>query len=149
MGSTEIGIVSFCIAVLVVYGIVICFRFLLPRNIIPNISTLLSDARQSLTSAETTGVISVMSDHRESLEAYGTLPSFTRRSCLLIDRHSLASDLARMRIESHLSPGFFPQIWLAFRFGLTYRLYSLASEIRAVKMRVEVRLGHPLLLSNN
>jgi hypothetical protein len=44
-----------------------------------------------------------------------------------------------MRIESHRSPGFFRQIELGFRRGLTYRLYLLSSRIRAVKMRVEVR----------
>jgi hypothetical protein len=63
---------------------------------------------------------------------------FTRRSCLT-DLHSLAGDLARMRIESRRSPGFFRQIELGFRRGLTYRLYLLSSRIRAVKMRVEVR----------
>jgi len=64
---------------------------------------------------------------------------FTHESRLLTDSHSLASDLARMRIDSHRSPGLFQQICLAFRCGLAYRLYSLASQIRAVKMRVEVR----------
>ncbi len=64
---------------------------------------------------------------------------FTRGCHLLTDLHSLAADLARMRIESHRSPGFFQQTGLAFRHGLTYRLYSLSSKIRDVKMRVEVR----------
>lgn len=143
MGSIEIGIFGICIAVLAVYGIVICFRFLLPRDIIPNVSTLLNDARQCLTSAETMGAIPAASNHRESLEVYGALPSFTDRSCLLTDWHSLASDFSHMRIESHRSPGFFQQICLAFRCSLTYRLYCLASEIRAVKMRVEVRWVTP------
>ena|SRR6266702_76011 len=64
---------------------------------------------------------------------------FIRGSRLLTHSHSLAADLARMRIESHRSPGFFQQTGLAFRRGLTYRLYSLSSKIRDVKMRVEVR----------
>ena len=64
---------------------------------------------------------------------------FTGRRRLLTNSHSLASDLAQIRIQSHRSPGLSQQIWLAFRCGLTYRLYSLASQIRAVKMKVEVR----------
>ena len=64
---------------------------------------------------------------------------FTRRSRALIDSHSLASDLAQMRIQSNRSTGLSQYIWLAFRCGLTYRLHSLASQIRAVKMRMEVR----------
>ena len=63
---------------------------------------------------------------------------FPRRSHLT-DLHSLAGNLAGMRIESHRSPGFLRQIELGFRRGLTYRLYLLSSRIRAVKMRVEVR----------
>ncbi|KAH9068183.1 hypothetical protein EDB83DRAFT_636368 [Lactarius deliciosus] len=64
---------------------------------------------------------------------------FAHGSHFLTDSHSLASALARMRLESHRSPGVFQQIWLAFRWGLTYRLYTLASQIRGVKMRIEVR----------
>jgi hypothetical protein len=135
MGFIEIF--SFCIAVLAVYGIVI--RFLLPRNITSSVATLLNDAQQCLTSAETTGAIPAESEYRARLETYGTLHSFAHRNRLLTDSHSLASDFSRMRSESHRSPGFFQQIWLAFKCGLTYRLYSLASKIRAVKMRVEVR----------
>ena len=64
---------SICIAVLAVYGIVTCIRCLLPRNIIPTVSTLLNDAKQCVTSAETTGAIPGMSEYRASLETYGTL----------------------------------------------------------------------------
>lgn len=44
-----------------------------------------------------------------------------------------------MRIKSHISPGLFQQIQLAVQHRLTYRLYSLSSQIGAVSLRVEVR----------
>ncbi|KAH9024289.1 hypothetical protein EDB84DRAFT_1507179 [Lactarius hengduanensis] len=48
-----------------------------------------------------------------------------------------ASELARMRIHSHRSPGLFQQIRLTVQHRLTYRLYSLSSQISAVRLRVE------------
>ncbi|KAI9454577.1 hypothetical protein BJY52DRAFT_721149 [Lactarius psammicola] len=114
-----IAVFTVCITILAVYGTVICFRCLFPCHIIPKVSALLNDVDQCLTSAVKTGAIPAVNEYRATLE-------------------NLASDLARMRIESHRSPGFFQQIWLAFRCNLTYRLYSLASQIGAVKMRVEI-----------
>jgi len=55
-----------------------------------------------------------------------------------VDLEILTSRFARMRIESHRSPGFFPQLWLAVRHGLTCKLYSLASQVEAVRQKVEV-----------
>jgi hypothetical protein len=45
-----------------------------------------------------------------------------------------------MRIESHSSPGLFPQLRLAVRYGLTRRLYFLASQVEAVRLEVEMAL---------
>ncbi|KAH8983186.1 hypothetical protein EDB92DRAFT_1605835 [Lactarius akahatsu] len=125
-----IEIFAICITFLAVYGTVIYFRCLLPCYIIPNVSTLLNDVEQCLASAAETGAIPEdVNEYRANLE-------------------TLASDLARMRLESHRSPGFFQQIWLAFRWCLTYRLYTLASQIRAVKMRIEIVMDeHHLALS--
>jgi hypothetical protein len=44
-----------------------------------------------------------------------------------------------MRVESNLSPGLFPQLRLAFRYGLTRRLYSLASQVEVIRLELEVR----------
>lgn len=59
------------IAALAVYGIVICLRCLLPCNIIENLSPLLNDVEQCLTSAVTIGAIPA--EYRADLEMYGTL----------------------------------------------------------------------------
>ena len=48
------------------YGIVICFRCLLPWYIIENLSTLLDDVEQRLTSAVTIGAIPA--EYRADLE---------------------------------------------------------------------------------
>ena len=59
--------------------------------------------------------------------------------------YSFASELARMRIQSHRSPRLLQQIRLAIRHRLTYRLYSLSSEIGAIRLRVEVRFGSTVM----
>ncbi|KAH9067661.1 hypothetical protein EDB87DRAFT_18954 [Lactarius vividus] len=112
---------GFCLSILGTYGVVIYLRLLIPCYIIPNVSSMLNNAEQSLTHAVTIGALPEMSDYRVDLEI-------------------LANRLARMRIESHRSPGAFPQIWLAIRHGLTCRLYSLASQIGAVGLEVEVAM---------
>ncbi|KAH9032566.1 hypothetical protein EDB85DRAFT_1201931 [Lactarius pseudohatsudake] len=109
---------GFCLSILGTYGVVIYLRLLIPCYIIPNVSSMLNNAERSLAHAVTIGALPEMSDYRVDLEI-------------------LASRFARMRIESHRSPGVFPQIWLAVRHGLTCRLYSLASQIRAVGREVE------------
>ena len=52
---------------------------------------------------------------------------------------SLVFDFLVMRTESHHSPGIFRQLLLAFRWGLTYRLYALCFQIKAIRADVEVR----------
>jgi len=88
-----IEIFSLFVAILATYGIVlVCFRCLLPCDIIPNVSALLNNAKQCLASAESsaepTGTIPAVSGYRAELE-------------------SLADDLAQIRLESHRSPKFF------------------------------------------
>ncbi|KAH8982648.1 hypothetical protein EDB86DRAFT_3086015 [Lactarius hatsudake] len=116
-----IDILGFCISV---FGVVIYLRFLLPRNIIPIISTTLTDAEQSLTLALTIGAISETSDYR-------------------VDLAMLARQLALVRIESHHSPRLAAQIWLAVR--RAYRLYSLASQIAVIRREVEMAMDLSLL----
>ncbi|KAH9051002.1 hypothetical protein EDB83DRAFT_2317086 [Lactarius deliciosus] len=112
---------GFCLSILGTCGVVIYLRHLIPYYIIPNVSSMLNNAERSLAHAVTIGALPEMSDYWVDLEI-------------------LASRFARMRIESHRSPGVFPQIWLAVRHGLTCRLYSLASQIRAVGHGVEVAM---------
>ncbi len=71
MGFIEIF--TLCITVLAVYATVICFRSLLPRYIIPNVSTLLNDVEQCLASAVESGAIPAVSEYRANIETYGTL----------------------------------------------------------------------------
>ncbi|KAH9060669.1 hypothetical protein EDB87DRAFT_1576804 [Lactarius vividus] len=101
---------GFCISV---FGLVIYLRFLLPHNIIPTISSMLTDAERSLALAITIGAVPEMSDYKVGLAI-------------------LARQLALIRIESHHSPGLFLQILLAVR--RSYKLYSLASQIVAMDL---------------
>jgi hypothetical protein len=63
-----------------------------------------------------------------------------RAGISLID--SLVFDFLVMRTKSHHSPGIFRQLLLAFRWGLTYRLYALSFRFKALKADVEVRGNH-------
>ena len=60
------------------YGIIICFRCLLPWYIIENLSTLLDDVEQRVTSAVTIGAIPA--EYMADLEMYGTLYSLKSSS---------------------------------------------------------------------
>ncbi|KAH9175021.1 hypothetical protein EDB89DRAFT_1949246 [Lactarius sanguifluus] len=119
-------IFSFCVSVLGMYGAVVYLNRLLPRHIISNISTMLHDAQDTLARAVAAGAIPDISEPGADLESF-------------------ASELARMRIHSHRSPGLFQQIRLAVRHRLTYRLYSLSSQISAVKLRIELAMDEQRL----
>jgi hypothetical protein len=146
MGLIEL--LGFCISIFGMYCVVLCLRFLLPCSIITNVSSILNNAEQSLAHGVATGAIPLMNDYRVDLEMYTSCFCDYMSSSSLTHSHSLASQFSRMRIESHRSPGFFPQIRLAVRHGLTCRLYSLASQIGAVGQKVEVRWatlrGYPM-----
>ncbi|KAI9435740.1 hypothetical protein H4582DRAFT_2130350 [Lactarius indigo] len=66
---------GFCISV---FGVVIYLRFLLPHNIIPTISSMLTDAEQSLALAITIGAVPEMSDHKVGI---AVLYSLASRNC--------------------------------------------------------------------
>ncbi|KAH9032592.1 hypothetical protein EDB85DRAFT_1204601 [Lactarius pseudohatsudake] len=119
-------IFGFCVSILGMYGTVVYLRCLLPRHIIPNVSAMLHDAQDTLARAVTAGAIPDISGHGLDLESF-------------------ASELARMRIHSHRSPGLFQQIRLTVQHRLTYRLYSLSSQISAVRLRVELAMDEQRL----
>lgn len=134
-----VELLGFCVSIFGMYAVVICLRFLLPCFITPTLSSILTNAEESLAHAVATGAIPETNELRVDLEMYAALLFMQPRAVVLTHLHSLASQFARMRLESHRSPGLFPQLWLAARYGLTCRLYSLASQIEAVRLKVEVR----------
>ncbi|KAH9067697.1 hypothetical protein EDB87DRAFT_1573274 [Lactarius vividus] len=119
-------IFGFCVSILGMYGAVVYLRCLLPRHIIPNVSAMLHDTQDTLARAVTTGAIPDISEPGLDLESF-------------------AGELAYLRIHSHRSPGLFQQIRLAVRHGFTYRLYSLSSQINAVRLRVELAMDEQRL----
>jgi len=52
-----------------------------------------------------------------------------------------------MRTESQRSPGIFQQLLLAVRYRLTYKLYTLSSQVEDVKIKVELALDERQLAS--
>ena len=63
-------ILSFCISILGLYGLVYYLRFLIPRNVLPYVSTVLTEVEHLLDRAESTGVIPRQSDYRSALTLY-------------------------------------------------------------------------------
>jgi len=68
MGFTDI--LSFCFSILGLYGIVYYLRFLIPRNVLPDVSAVLAEAEHLLDCAESTGAIPRPNDYRSALTLY-------------------------------------------------------------------------------
>jgi len=51
------NILSFCFSIPGLYGLVYYLRFLIPRNVLPVVSAVLTEAEHSLDRAESTAVI--------------------------------------------------------------------------------------------
>ena len=60
-----LDITSFCLSVL---GLILKFRYLLPRNAIPLLSAFLNETRQLLDHAEAIGAVPPQSDIRTRLD---------------------------------------------------------------------------------
>jgi hypothetical protein len=63
-------ILSFCFSILGLYGLVFHLRFIIPRNILPYVSAVLTKAEHLLDRAESTGVIPELNDYRSALTLY-------------------------------------------------------------------------------
>ena len=130
-------ILSFCFSILGLYGLVYYLRFLIPCNVLPYVSAVLTEAEHLLDRAESTGVIPRPNDHRDALTLYEVVVLLTtdRR---LTDQRSCASEFLQIRMESHRAPGILRQLWLAIWYGRTCRLYTLSSRVEAIKIKIEV-----------
>ena len=130
-------ILSFCFSILGLYGLVYYLRFLIPRNLLPYVSTVLTEAEHLLDRAELIGAIPQPNDYRSTLTLYeAVVPLPTDRH--LTDQHSCASEFLQIRMESHRAPGILRQLWLAVWYGLTCKLYTLLSRVETIKIKIEV-----------
>ena len=68
-----IDILSFSLSVLRVYGLVLKFRYLLPRNAILLLSVLLNETQQLLDHAEEIGAVPLQSECRAHIGWYEDL----------------------------------------------------------------------------
>jgi hypothetical protein len=128
-------ILSFCFSILGPYGLVYYLRFLIPRNVLPSLST---EAGHLLDRAESTGVIPRPNDYRSPLTSYkAVVPLPTDRH--VTDDHSYSNQFLRIRMESHRAPGILQQLRLAVQYGLTCKLYTLSSRVVAIKVEIRVR----------
>jgi hypothetical protein len=69
-------ILSFCFSILGLYGLVYYLRFLIPRNVLPYVSAVLTEAEHLLDRAESTGAIPQLNDYRSTLTSYETVVPF-------------------------------------------------------------------------
>jgi hypothetical protein len=130
-------ILSFCLSILGLYGLFFYLRFLMPRNHLPYVSAVLTEVEHLLNRAESIGVIQQPNEDRSTLTSYeAVVPLPSDRH--LTDQHSCANEFLRIRMESHQAPGILQQLWLAVWYGLTCKLYMLASQVEAIKIKIEV-----------
>ena len=130
-------VLSFCFSTLGLYGLIYYLRFLIPRNVLPYVSAVLTEAEHLLDRAESTGVIPRPNKYRSALtlyEAVVPLPIDRR----LTDQRSCASEFLQIRMESHRAPGILRQLRLAVWHGLTCKLYMLSLRVQAIKINIEV-----------
>ena len=125
-----IDILSLILSFLGFYGIVYSLRLLLPRNIVPHVSTSLNEAMVLLEHAHVPNV----NDYRANLAMCARVCIHNRP----LTKPSLHNQFLQMRTESHRSPGFCQQFCLLFLCGLTWRLYGLKSQIETIRRKIEV-----------
>jgi hypothetical protein len=67
-----IDILSFCFSILGLYGLGVFYylRFLIPRNLLPYVSAVLTEVEHLLDRAESTGVTPWPNDYRSALTLY-------------------------------------------------------------------------------
>ena len=70
-------ILSFCFSIFGLYGLVYYLRFLIPRNVIPYVSAVLTEAENLLDRAESTDIVPRPNDHRPALTSYASVVPFT------------------------------------------------------------------------
>lgn len=133
-----VEILSTILSIFGIYSLVHHVPFLLPRNLIPHVAALLTEVQGLIDRAERNGAITDASKYRADLTRYEAIYGLARCPSPLTGRHSLVNQLLRMRTESQRSPGIFQQIVLAVRYGLTYKLYMLSSQVDDMKVKVEV-----------
>jgi len=126
---THMDILSFCLSLLGIYGLLLYLRYLLPRYAIPPLSTLLNESQQLLRDAEVIGAISPESEYKTQLDR-------------------LVNEFATMRVESNHARGTCQQLRLAVRCGLTCRLYALYYRIEAVKSTLELAIDKQQLTTS-
>jgi len=131
-------IFSFCFSILGLYGLVYYLRFLIPRNLLPYVSAVLTEAEHLLDRAESTGVIPRPNDYRSALTMYEAVAVPLPTDRHLTDQHSYANEFLRIRMESHRAPGILQQLQLAVQYSMTYRLYTLSSRVEAIRIKIEV-----------
>ncbi|KAN0125694.1 hypothetical protein V8E52_000901 [Russula decolorans] len=124
----SLDIVSFCLSVIGAYGIVYSLRLLLPRNVIPHVSTTLDEAM-------------ILLDRAEDINALANTGEY--RATLTIIRNQVVL----FRTESHRARGVFQQLRLVFLSGLTYRLYAISAQIEETRMRIELAVDEQRLAS--
>ena len=130
-------ILSLFFSTLGLYGLVSYLRFLLPRNVLPYVSAVLTEVEHLLDRAESLGVIPRPNDHRSTLASYeAVVPLPTDHH--LTDQCSCASEFLQFRAESHRAPRILQQLRLAVRCRLTCKLYALSSRVEAIKIAIEV-----------
>ena len=70
------NILSFCLSIFGLYGLVYYLRSLIPRNVIPYVSAVLTEVEHLLDLAESISVIPWPNNYRSALTLYETARAF-------------------------------------------------------------------------
>ena len=73
------NVLSLCFSIPGLYCLVYYLRFLIPRNVLPHVSVVLTQVEDLLDRAESTGVIPRPNDHRSALALYEAVIPLPKR----------------------------------------------------------------------
>ena len=83
-------VLSFCFSILGLYSLVYYLHFLIPRNLLPYVSAVLTEAERLLEHAESIGVISRPNDYQSALTSYEAIVPLST-DCHLTDQHTVVA----------------------------------------------------------
>ncbi|KAH9955037.1 hypothetical protein BC827DRAFT_912279 [Russula dissimulans] len=138
-----LDVIQLSLVVLGAYRLVVLLRYVLPRDVVPHVSTAMNETQSLLDKAEAVNAIPKDNEHKKDLTMYTVFRyvGIISLTCyLFFFSRSLRAQLLRMRMESNRSPGFISQLQLLFLRGLTFRLYRLSTHIEAVRVKVELAM---------
>jgi len=112
---------NLCLSLLGISSLILNIRYLLPRNVAPIVFVLLDETYQLLGCAEDIGAVPPQSEYKRRLD------------CLSIR-------FVTMRMKINHAQGMLQQLRIGLWCGLTWKLFPLNQQIKAIRSEIELEV---------